>query len=197
MISSNIDALNNRTIILASKSPRRKMLLEALGFPFQVRIHEIDESFSTELKGGEIPEYLARKKAEAFNQELEDKEIVITADTVVWVNNQALNKPESNAVAKKMLEELSCTTHSVFTGVCLKTKNKTHSFFEETKVSFNTLTSEEIDFYLRNYKPLDKAGAYGIQEFIGLIGIQKVEGDFYNVVGFPVQRFWRELPSVL
>lgn len=197
MISSNIDALNNRTIILASKSPRRKMLLEALGFPFQVRIHEIDESFSTELKGGEIPEYLARKKAEAFNQELEDKEIVITADTVVWVNNQALNKPESNAVAKKMLEELSGTTHSVFTGVCLKTKNKTHSFFEETKVSFNTLTSEEIDFYLRNYKPLDKAGAYGIQEFIGLIGIQKVEGDFYNVVGFPVQRFWRELPSVL
>ena len=197
MISPNIQALNDRTIILASKSPRRKMLLEALGFPFQIKIHEIDESFSTELKGGEIPEYLARKKADAFDHEIVSKEIVITADTVVWINDHALNKPESNAVAKQMLQELSGATHSVFTGVCLKTKDKSHSFYEETRVTFNVLSNEEIEFYLKNYKPFDKAGAYGIQEFIGLIGIRKIEGDFYNVVGFPVQRFWRELPSIL
>jgi septum formation protein len=173
------------------------MLLEALGFPFKVRIHEVDESFSTDLKGGEIPEYLARKKAEAFEHDLTEKELVITADTVVWINDHALNKPESNAEAKKMLMELSEADHSVFTGVCLKTQSKTVSFFEETKVRFNSLSEEEIDFYLKNYKPLDKAGAYGIQEFIGLIGIKSIEGDFYNVVGFPVQRFWRELPTIL
>ena len=197
MIVSKIQSLNDRTIILASKSPRRKMLLEALGFPFKVRIHEVDESFSTDLKGGEIPEYLARKKAEAFEHDLTEKELVITADTVVWINDHALNKPESNAEAKKMLMELSEADHSVFTGVCLKTQSKTVSFFEETKVRFNSLSEEEIDFYLKHYKPLDKAGAYGIQEFIGLIGIKSIEGDFYNVVGFPVQRFWRELPSIL
>lgn len=197
MITSNIQALNDRTIILASKSPRRKMLFEALGFPFQIKIHEVDESFSNDLKGGEIPEYLARKKADAFDHEIVSKEIVITADTVVWVNDHALNKPESNEEAKSMLEELSGATHSVFTGVCIKTMSSTHSFFEETKVTFNDLSAEEIDFYLKNYKPLDKAGAYGIQEFIGLIGIRKIEGDFYNVVGFPVQRFWKELAFIL
>lgn len=197
MTLSTIKALEEQTIILASKSPRRKMLLEALGFPFKVKIHEVDESFSLELKGGEIPEYLARKKAEAFDQEIDGNEIVITADTVVWVNGHALNKPESHEEAKAMLEELSGAIHSVFTGVCLKTKSKTHSFFEETKVLFNALTEEEIEHYLAHYRPFDKAGAYGIQEFIGLIGIQKIEGDFYNVVGFPVQRFWKELSFVL
>jgi len=197
MSESIIQALADRTIILASKSPRRKMLFEALGFPFQIKIHEVDESFSSDLKGGEIPEYLARKKAHAFDHELISRDLVVTADTVVWVNNHALNKPESIEEAKNMLQELSGTTHSVFTGVCLKTQHQCHSFYEETKVTFNTLSEEEIDFYLKKYKPLDKAGAYGIQEFIGNIGIQKIEGDFYNVVGFPLQRFWKELPAIL
>lgn len=191
-----IERLHAFNLILASQSPRRKMLFEALGFPFEVRKIDVDESFDPALKGGEVPAYLARKKAQAIQAELTDQDLLVTADTVVWINDHALNKPEGHDDAKRMLEEISGATHSVFTGVCLTTPDQQHSFFEETKVHFNTLSANEIEHYLERYQPYDKAGAYGIQEFIGLIGIKAVEGDFYNVVGFPMQRFWRELKHI-
>lgn len=188
-----IEAFSEFNVILASQSPRRKMLFEALGFPFEVKRIDVNEDFSDSLKAAEIPEYLARKKSDAVRDELGQKDLLITADTVVWINDRVLNKPESMDEAKSMLLEISGQQHSVFTGVCIATPNKVHTFSEETKVYFNALSEEEIDHYLQHYKPLDKAGAYGIQEFIGLIGIQRVDGDFYNVVGFPMQRFWQEV----
>lgn len=197
MATPSISALEPYTIVLASKSPRRKMLFEGLGFPFEVRTHEVDEDFPADLVGGEIPIFLAEKKAKAFEDERRDNEIIVTADTIVWVNGRALNKPANRDEAKAMLAEISGVTHSVFTGVCLTVGERQHSFVEETEVTFRSLSSEEIDYYLDHYAPYDKAGAYGIQEFIGLIGIQRVEGDFYNVVGFPMQRFWLELQSML
>lgn len=189
--------LDNITFVLASKSPRRNMLFEGLGFPFEVRTHEVDEDFDEALKGGEIPIYLAEKKAAAFQGDVADRELIITADTIVWINERALNKPADRAEARDMLKEISGATHAVFTGVCLTSAQRQHSFVEETKVSFNALTDLEIEYYLDAYEPFDKAGAYGIQEFIGLIGIQRIDGDFYNVVGFPMQRFWAELKSFL
>lgn len=191
-----IDRLNGRNLILASQSPRRKMLFEALGFPFEVRKIDVDEHFDPSLKAGEIPTFLAKKKASAIKSQLAPSDLLVTADTVVWINDHALNKPADHNEAKAMLEELSGATHSVFTGVCITTTRQQHSFYEETKVHFNVLSTEAIAHYLARYQPYDKAGAYGIQEFIGLIGIQAVEGDFYNVVGFPMQRFWRELSVV-
>lgn len=191
------ESLADVTFVLASKSPRRRMLFEGLGFPFEIRTHEVDESFSEELKGGDIPIYLAIKKAEAFADGIGEREMIITADTIVWINGRALNKPEDRDEAKAMLTEISGATHSVFTGVCMTTKKAQRSFAEETKVTFNALSEVEIDFYLDQYQPFDKAGAYGIQEFIGLIGIRRIDGDFYNVVGFPMQRFWREVLTFL
>ena len=192
-----IDQLSAYTLILASQSPRRKMLFEGLGFPFEQRKIEVDESFNPDLKGGDIPLYLARKKAEHAAQSIQANEMIITADTVVWIGDEALNKPADRLEAKYMLSRISGATHSVFTGVCLQTESKQHSFVEETKVHFNPLSEEETDYYLDRYQPFDKAGAYGIQEFIGLIGIHAIEGDFYNVVGFPMQRFWIEIKQML
>jgi len=183
--------------ILGSGSPRRKYLLEGLGLPFEVITKDTYESFPESLVGGEIPTYLAQKKAQAFEGQLNENQLLITADTVVWIDNTVLNKPIDREAARKMLEQISGNTHSVFTAVCLKTHNRQHTFCEETRVEFHDLTSEEIAYYLDRYAPLDKAGAYGIQEFIGYIGIKQVTGDFYNVVGFPVQRFWKELPTFL
>lgn len=184
-------------LVLASKSPRRKMLFEGLGLPFEQRIIEVEEDFPVALKAGDIPIFLAEKKAKAFDGLIAEKELIITADTIVWSNERALNKPENKLEARTMLEEISGATHSVFTGVCMRTHTDTLSFVEETRVTFNALTHSEIDHYLDNYQPYDKAGAYGIQEFIGLIGIKHIEGDFYNVVGFPMQRFWGELQTLL
>lgn len=173
------------------------MLFEGLGLPFEQRIVEVEEDFPAALTAGNIPIFLAEKKAKAFDGKIAKKELIITADTIVWSNERALNKPENRQEARRMLEEISDATHSVFTGVCLRTATHNLSFVEETKVTFNALTRSEIDYYLDNYQPYDKAGAYGIQEFIGLIGIKHIDGDFYNVVGFPMQRFWRELQSLL
>lgn len=192
-----LSKLSQYHIILASQSPRRKMLFEDLGFPFEVRSIDVDESFPDHLQGGEIPAYLAEKKAAAVRESLQEQDILVTADTVVWINGHALNKPANSAEAEAMLMEIAGTTHSVFTGVCISTKTKQHTFFEETKVHFNPLTKAEIRHYLERYQPFDKAGAYGIQEFIGLIGIKAIEGDFYNVVGFPMQSFWKALQTVL
>jgi septum formation protein len=192
-----LEQLQQYHLILASQSPRRRMLFEDLGFPFEVRSIDVDESFPDHLQGGEIPAYLAAKKAAAVRSTLREKDILVTADTVVWINGHALNKPADRAEAKAMLLEIAGATHSVFTGVCISTKNKQHTFFEETKVHFNPLSKAEITHYLDRYKPFDKAGAYGIQEFIGLIGIKAIEGDFYNVVGFPMQSFWKALQGFI
>lgn len=188
-----LDLLQRWRIVLASKSPRRQMLFEGLGLNHSVRIKDVDEDFPTHLKRGEIPAFLARKKADAFSDNLASNELLVTADTIVWINDHVLNKPEDKAQAVDMLREISGAQHSVYTAVCMKTNFQTHSFVEETLVHFNPLSDIEINHYLDKYQPYDKAGAYGIQEFIGLIGIRKIEGDFYNVVGFPMQRFWREL----
>ena len=183
----------NHKIILASKSPRRQYLLKELGLNFEVYIKDVDESFPENLKAQEIPLYLCKKKADAFQEELSNDTIVITADTIVWVDNQVLNKPENYEDAIRMLKLLSGKMHVVYTGVCLKSKNKTKSFYAETKVFFKILTQEEIEYYINNYNPYDKAGAYGAQEFIGYIAIDKIEGTYFNVMGLPLRELYENL----
>lgn len=183
--------------ILASQSPRRQAMFKALGLKHAIRVKEVEETFPDDLKAGDIPTYLAVKKAAAQQELLEENEILITADTVVWINDHVLNKPENIEQAAEMLREISGNVHTVYTAVCLSTSQRNHTFVEGTEVHFHPLTEREIQYYLEHYQPLDKAGAYGIQEFIGYIGIRKVVGDFYNVVGFPVQRFWKELAGFI
>lgn len=192
-----LDKCTHYRFILGSQSPRRKDLLASLGIPFEVEQLNVDESFDEALIGAEIPAYLSQKKAEERMLQLRDREVLITADTVVWINGHVLNKPADLDEAKSMLEEISGNQHLVFTGVTLSTRDRQRTFVEDTEVHFHPLTEREIVHYLAHWKPLDKAGAYGIQEFIGSIGIKAIHGDFYNVVGFPVQRFWRELDAFL
>ena len=185
--------LQKHKLILASKSPRRQYLLKELGFDFEVRTKEVDESFPDHLKAQEIPLYLCEKKADAFDEELHDDTVVITADTIVWVNGQVLNKPENFADAVRMLKLLSDNVHEVYTGVCLKSKNKKVSFYALTTVYFKKLSQEEIEYYINNHNPYDKAGAYGAQEWIGYIAIEKIEGTYFNVMGLPVKELYEEL----
>jgi septum formation protein len=185
--------LKKYKLILASKSPRRQFLLKDLGLGFEVHTKEVDESFPDHLQAQDIPLYLCRKKADAFDAELEENSIVITADTVVWINGQVLNKPENYEDAVRMLTLLSGKMHEVYTGVCLKSKNKTKAFYSLTKVYFKTLSSEEIDYYIRNYNPYDKAGAYGAQEWIGYIAVERIEGSYFNVMGLPLKELYEEL----
>lgn len=180
-------------VILASKSPRRQQLLAGLDVPFEIRTKEVDESFDSALRGGDIPRFLAQKKAEAFLEELADDELLITADTVVWVNDHVMNKPESREEAVAMLRELSGRSHQVFTGVSVSTKQRTTIFVDETVVVFRDLTDSEIDYYIDKYKPYDKAGSYGAQEFIGYIAINRLEGSYFNVMGLPVHRLYEVL----
>jgi len=191
----SFNQLSKYKILLASKSPRRQYLLKELGLDFEVRTKEVDESFPDELKAHEIPLYLCEKKAHAFDEELNDNTIVITADTVVWLpqTNEVLNKPENFDDAVRMLQLLSGKMHEVYTGVCLKSKNKTKSFYALTKVYFKPLTLEEIEFYINNYKPFDKAGSYGAQDWIGLVAVEKIEGTYFNVMGLPVKELYEEL----
>lgn len=187
------EELKKYHFILASKSPRRQYLLKELGLDFEVHTKEVDESFPDNLKAQEIPLYLCQKKADAFTKELNDTTIVITADTIVWINGQVLNKPENFDDAVRMLKLLSGKMHEVYTGVCLKSKNKTKTFYSLTKVFFKTLSQQEIDYYITNFKPYDKAGAYGAQEFMGYIGIEKIEGSYFNVMGLPLRELYEEL----
>ena len=180
-------------IILASKSPRRQLLLKELGLNFKIKNIETEENFPEDLKREEIPLYLCRLKANAFNEQLSNKSILITADTIVWVNNLVLNKPENREDAIRMLRILSGRMHEVITAICLSSPNETKSFFVTTKVYFKPLSDEEIIYYLDNYKPYDKAGAYGIQEWIGYIGIEKIEGSYFNVMGLPLKELYEEL----
>ena len=184
--------MNN--IILASKSPRRKELLELLDLNFTVEVLEVNEVFPESLDVTKVAEYLANLKADAFTNIPTDT-VVITADTIVILDEQILGKPKDKAEAIKMLKTLSNRSHKVITGVCIKSKDKTVSFSNTTKVFFKELSSSEIDYYIENYKPFDKAGSYGIQEWIGAIGITKIEGSYFNVVGLPIQELNERLVS--
>jgi len=183
------------SLILASGSPRRHFLLKELGLKFEVRPKETDESFPTELKAEKICIYLAEKKAEAFRSEIKSNELVITADTIVWINGSVLNKPLDHDDAFRMLRMLSGKMHQVFTGVCLMSKEKTKTFYSATNVFFRALSDEEINFYIATYKPFDKAGAYGAQEWIGYVGVEKIEGSYFNVMGLPLRELYEELST--
>ncbi|WP_018477973.1 Maf-like protein [Pontibacter roseus] len=182
----------SRPILLASNSPRRKELLASLGLSFDVRVKEVNEDFPEHMRREEVAEYLASHKAEAYAADLQD-EVLITADTIVCLRERILNKPADAAEAFEMLRSLSGTSHEVITGVCLLTQEGKTVFHDVTKVYFKELTDEEINYYILHYKPFDKAGAYGIQEWIGMIGIEKIEGSYFNVVGLPVQKLYTHL----
>jgi septum formation protein len=185
--------LKKHHFILASKSPRRQYLLKELGLQFDIHTKEVDESFPEHLKAHEIPLYLSEKKANAFEGELADESIVITSDTIVWVENRVLNKPVDKADAVRMLQLLSGKMHEVYTGVCLKSKRKMISFYVRTNVYFKPLSLEEIDYYVTTYNPYDKAGAYGAQEWIGYIAVEKIEGSYFNVMGLPLKELYEQL----
>lgn len=191
MILSN---LKDKKIILASNSPRRKSLLEELGLTFEVRVKkDIDESWNKDLKIEQIAGYLAEYKAKQYLHEISENEILITADTIVCCDNAILNKPVDYDDAVRMLDLLSEKKHQVITGVCIKSFERSVSFSCTTDVYFKHLYEDEIDYYIEKYKPYDKAGSYGIQEWIGFIGIEKIVGSFYNVMGLPVQKIYEEL----
>ncbi len=183
-------------LILASNSPRRRELLAGLGLDFEVRVLPgIDESYPADLRGGDIPLYISRAKANAYRTSLHADELLITADTIVWLDGTVMEKPATPAQAEDMLARLSGQTHQVFTAVCLTTAERQDSFVCSSDVTFARLTPEEIHYYVSNYSPMDKAGAYGIQEWIGYIGVESINGSFYNVMGLPVQRLYQRLKN--
>ena len=182
-------------IVLASNSPRRKELLSGLGLDYEVRtLQGLDESYPEGLSMEEIPMYISRKKAAAYT--LKPDELLITADTIVYLEGEVLGKPADEAEAKEMLHKLSGKTHQVVTGVTLTTKEFQHAFASVSQVTFAQLTEAEIDHYVTQYRPLDKAGAYGIQEWIGYIGVTRIEGSYFNVMGLPVQRLYSEMKKL-
>lgn len=187
------EKLKDKHIILASQSPRRRELLAGLEIDFSTISLDIDESFDREIyKAQHITEYLSAKKANAYKA-LKPHEIIITSDTTVWANGESLEKPENREDAYRMIKALSHQTHSVYTSVTIKSIEKEVTFTAETKVTFAELTDEEIYFYIDQYKPYDKAGAYGIQEWIGYIGVEKIEGSYFNVMGLPIHQLYKEL----
>ncbi|MEY4834145.1 MAG: Septum formation protein Maf [Bacteroidota bacterium] len=187
------EKFKNHNIILASGSPRRQQFLKELDINFEIRLKEIEEIYPDHLQAEEITDFLAKLKASAFENDLQDNEVLITSDTIVWLENKALGKPNDASHAVKMLTEMSGKTHKVITSVCIKTREKELVFHEETLVTFTSLTLEEIEYYLNNYQPFDKAGSYGIQEWIGLVAIEKIEGSYANVVGLPTHKLYKEL----
>lgn len=192
-----LNNINKYRVILASNSPRRKELLAGLGIDFTVRtLQGIDESYPEDLKGEDIPKYISGQKAKAYKESMADDELIITADTIVYVDGEVLGKPTDVTDAQRMFHLMSGRKHEVITGVSIVTKEKTVQFATTTNVTFDTLTDEEIDYYIEMYKPFDKAGAYGIQEWIGYIGISGIEGSYFNVVGLPVQRLYKELKKL-
>ena len=183
----------NGTLILASGSPRRKELLEAAGFTFEIRVKETDESVPDGLVREYAAEYLARKKAELFTQETLDGNVILTADTMVYLGNENLGKPSGTEEAVLLLSKLSGKIHDVITGVCIRSAETFDCFHVTTTVTFKNLSAAEINHYVKNFKPLDKAGAYGIQEWIGLIGIENIRGSYSNVVGLPMKEVFEKL----
>ncbi|NOX45384.1 MAG: septum formation protein Maf [Chlorobi bacterium] len=189
-----MELFNNFKIILASQSPRRKELLKGLGLDFEVQALNLEENYPKGLKREKIAIYLSALKARSFHlDESCENCLVITADTIVWKDDEVLSKPKDHADAVRILKTLSGAMHEVITGVSLRTNNKMTTFYSTTKVFFKELTMDEIEYYVQNFQPYDKAGAYGIQEWIGHIGIEKIEGSYFNVVGLPVQRLYVEM----
>jgi len=192
-----LENLRNYRLILASRSVRRQQLMRELGLDFEIELRDFDESYPEGIYREEIARYVAGKKAKAFAGEVKDNEIVITADTIVWCNGKVLGKPGDAQDAIRMLMEISGRTHEVITGVSLLTKKGSITFAESTKVTFETLSETEILYYVEKYAPFDKAGAYGIQEWIGLAACSHIDGSYFNVVGLPVQRLYEELKRIV
>ena len=189
--------LDKYQIILASNSPRRKELMSGLGVDFVVRtLPDVDESYPADLAGAAIPEYISRKKADAYRSIMQPGELLITADTIVWLDGKVLGKPEGREGAVEMLRSLSGKSHQVFTGVCLTTTEWQKSFTAASDVEFDVLSEEEIRYYVDKYQPMDKAGAYGVQEWIGYIGVKSISGSFYNIMGLPIQKLYGELKKL-
>lgn len=186
----------NKKIILCSHSPRRKQILQGLDLDVKITSVEVQEDYPSSLSYDEIAEYLANKKAAAYNKQLLDNEVLLCADTLVFEQDKALGKPKNLLEAKQMLHSLSGATHEVITGCVLRNNEKKISFSEKTSVYFSNISDSEIDYYLNKYNPIDKAGAYGIQEWIGMSRIEKIEGDYYNVMGLPAHSVWKYLKEM-
>lgn len=194
LVGDMLSNLNKYHIILASNSPRRRELLAGLGIEFEVKVlPDIDESYPASMSVLEIAEHIAVKKAMAYRQQMAPDDLIITADTVVIADDEVMGKPVDAADAQRMLRKLSGRKHQVTTGVCLTTRNEQRHFSVTTDVAFKQLSDEEIEYYIAQYKPFDKAGAYGIQEWIGYVGVTGLEGSYFNVMGLPVQRIYTEL----
>jgi septum formation protein len=181
-------------LLLASKSPRRHQLLRDAGFDFEYIDIDADEDYPANLPPQEICEFLAQHKSLHHHQPIQEK-ILVTADTIVYINNQVLNKPANAKEAAEMLNALSNQTHTVYTGVCLRNDFNTHTFHDKTEVTFHPLSAAEIQHYIENFAPFDKAGSYGVQDWMGYVGVKGIQGCFYNVMGFPVAKFYRELSA--
>ena len=189
-----MELLKPINIILGSQSPRRRELMAGLDIPFTCVTIDADESYPADLKAGDIPMYISRAKARAYAGELKENDLLITSDTIVWLHGEMLGKPQDEADAKLMLSRLSGQTHEVYTAVCFADKNgELETWVDCTKVTFSTLSEEDIDYYVSKYRPLDKAGAYGVQEWIGYVGVTKMEGSYFNVMGFPISRVYATL----
>jgi septum formation protein len=181
-------------LLLASQSPRRHQILQEAGFDFQVLRIQADEDFDSALAPAKVCEYLAEHKSKHYQGTISPK-VLVTADTIVWIDGQVLNKPNDAEEARSMLRQLSGRTHEVYTGVCLRTEHKTKVFHQCTRVQFHALSDAEIEAYIATGSPFDKAGSYGIQDWMGYLGVSGIEGCFYNVMGFPISRFYRELQA--
>ncbi|MDH3322456.1 MAG: Maf-like protein [Flavobacteriaceae bacterium] len=187
------EKLKNKHIILASGSPRRQHFLKELGLPFEIRLKDIEENYPAHLKGSEITDFLAILKAEPFLEQLQKDDLLITSDTIVWLDEKALGKPKDMEDARSMLMNLSGKTHEVISSVCITTKDSQITLNDSTLVKMKKLSAEEIDYYIKNFNPLDKAGSYGIQEWFGYIAIEKIEGSYFNVMGFPTHKFYEAI----
>ena len=192
-----LDNLKKYKVVLASNSPRRKELLSGLGIDYEVKtLPDIDESFPEGLSEVETATYIARAKADIYRTIMQPDELIITADTIVWLDGEVMGKPVDGEDARRMLRVLSGKTHQVITGVCLTTVGVQKSFATVTDVTFCSLSEEEITHYVENYRPMDKAGSYGIQEWIGFVGVESISGSYFNVMGLPIQRLYTELKKL-
>jgi septum formation protein len=193
-----LDKLKEYNIILASASPRRQQLLKEVGISYQLETgYPVDESYPDHLQGEEIPVFLAEKKSLHFPHQLKKEDILITADTIVYQDGEVLQKPGNYEEARESLRKISGNSHFVYTGICLRSPEKKHSCCTATEVLFDALSDLEIDYYIRTYKPFDKAGAYGIQEWIGYVGVKEIKGSYFNVMGLPIHKLYKELENFI
>ena len=196
-VGNMLDNLKKYKVVLASNSPRRKELLSGLGIDYEVKtLPDIDESFPEGLTEVETATYIARAKADVYRNIMQSDELIITADTIVWLDGEVMGKPLDGEDARRMLRALSGKTHQVITGVCLMTLDSQKAFATVTDVTFCHLSEEEIDYYVERYRPMDKAGSYGIQEWIGFVGVESISGSYFNVMGLPIQRLYTELKKL-